>query len=190
MTTHPAPSPRLYTFWAGPIGVWRITAVLPVRGDPLPAAAALSVVPAGAEAPPRAVWKLRGVVSNERYVTSDERKLLVERQEGLGRPGAVVAALIPIKKTPAWWSLTQNERRQIFEEQSEHIKIGMRFLPAIARRLHHCRDLAEQEPFDFLTWFEFSPENTGAFDELLGALRSSPEWKFVEREVDIRLIAN
>ena len=26
-------------------------------------------------------------------------------------------------------------------------------LPAIARRLHHCRDLGESEPFDFLTLF-------------------------------------
>jgi hypothetical protein len=26
----------------------------------------------------------------------------------------------------------------------------------VARRLHHCRDLGESEPFDFLTWFEYS----------------------------------
>src|SRR2546428_7160638 len=29
------------------------------------------------------------------------------------------------------------------------------YLPAIARRLYHCRDLGE--PFDFLTWFEYAP---------------------------------
>ena len=44
------------------------------------------------------------------------------------------------------------------------------------------------EPFDFLTWFEFAPEHTDVFDELLVKLRASEEWKYVEREVDIRLI--
>jgi hypothetical protein len=63
----------------------------------------------------------------------------------------------------------------------------MRFLPAIARRLHHCRDLSETEPFDFLTWFDYSPEHGHAFEDLVAALRSTEEWKFVEREVDIRL---
>ena len=61
--------------------------------------------------------------------------------------------LIPIRKNTKWWALTQDERRQIFEEQSNHTQIGLEYLPAIARRLHHCRDLAEPEPFDFLTWY-------------------------------------
>ena len=58
-------------------------------------------------------------------------------------------------------------------------------MTAIARRLHHARDLGE--PFDFLTWFEFAPEHEAAFDDLLGELRASPEWTYVEREVDIRV---
>jgi hypothetical protein len=45
----------------------------------------------------------------------------------------------------------------------------------VTRRLHHCRDLGEHEPFDFLTWFEFAE------------LRASEEWKYVDREVVIRL---
>ena len=61
----------------------------------------------------------------------------------------------------------------------------MQYLPRIARRLYHSRDLAE--PFDFLTWFEFAPEHEGAFDDLLAMLRSREEWTFVDREVDIRL---
>jgi hypothetical protein len=75
----------------------------------------------------------------------------------------------------------------IFEEQSQHIRIGMRYLPPIARRLHHCRDLAEPELFDFLTWFEYEPAHERAFDELLAELRASEEWKYVDHEVDIRL---
>ena len=62
----------------------------------------------------------------------------------------------------------------------------MRSLPAIARKLHHSRDLGE--PWDFLTWFEFAPTQTAAFDELLHALRESEEWNYIDREVDIRLI--
>ncbi len=56
----------------------------------------------------------------------------------------------------------------------------------MARRLHHSRDLGE--PFDFLTWFEFTPEHAKAFDELVARLRAIEEWTYVEREVDIRLM--
>ena len=110
------------------------------------------------------------------------------KQQGLGRPEATHAALIPLRKNAAWWALTQDERRKIFEEQSHHNQIGMRYLPAIARRLHHCRDLSENEPFDFLTWFEFAPAHAGDFDQLLAALRASEEWRYIEREVEIRLV--
>lgn len=79
-------------------------------------------------------------------------------------------------------------RRKIFEEQSSHVKIGLRYLPAVARRLHHCRDLGENEPFDFLTWFEYAPADEAAFDQLASALRSSVEWEYVDREIDIRLL--
>jgi hypothetical protein len=61
-------------------------------------------------------------------------------------------------------------------------------LPAVARKLHHCRDLSDSEPFDFLTWFEFAPADELAFDQLLAELRATGEWAFVEREVDIRLV--
>ncbi len=61
----------------------------------------------------------------------------------------------------------------------------MDYLPAVARRLHHCRELGE--PFDFLTWFEYAPEHTGAFEEMVGKLRRTPEWQYIDREIDIRL---
>jgi hypothetical protein len=41
----------------------------------------------------------------------------------------------------------------------------MRYLPAVARRLSHSRELGE--PFDFLTWFEYAPEHAAHFEELL-----------------------
>ncbi len=68
------------------------------------------------------------------------------------------------------------------------MRIGMKYLPAIARRLHHCRDLAEPEAFDFLTWFEYAPTDESAFEDLLAALRASQEWTYVDHEVDIRLV--
>ena len=134
---------------------------------------------------PGATWRLRGVVSNPRYSTAAELKELAGVQAGLGRSEATCAALIPIRKSEAWWSMAQDERRAIFEDRSRHIALSMKYLPAVARRLHHARDLGE--PFDFLTWFEFAPEHEAAFDALLVELRSSLEWTYVEREVEIRL---
>jgi hypothetical protein len=190
-----APAPRLFTFVGGWSGTWAVQQVRPVIGDSLPAVSSLSVVaaagaPSAAESGSEtgsATWRLRGIVSNERYVERVEKDALLARQEGLGRPGSSRAALIPIRKNAAWWALTQDERREVFEAQSRHIAIGMRYLPAIARRLHHCRDLGVAEPFDFLTWFEYAPTDAGAFEDLVGQLRASPEWSFVEREVDVRL---
>ncbi len=42
--------------------------------------------------------------------------------------------------------------------------------------------------FDFLTWFEFAPTETPAFETLLACLRAIPKRSFVEREVEIRLV--
>lgn len=102
-----------------------------------------------------------------------------------GMPEATCAALIPIHKSHEWWQLSQDERRDIFEEQSHHIATGLNYLPAIARRLLHSRDL--EEPFDFLTWFEYAPADARAFEELVTKLRGTREWVYVDREVDIRL---
>jgi len=51
--------------------------------------------------------------------------------------------------------------------------------------LHHSRDLGE--PFDFVTYFEYAPEDAAAFEDLVARLRETEEWRFVTREVDIRL---
>jgi hypothetical protein len=81
--------------------------------------------------------------------------------------------------------MAQDERRAIFEEQSQHIAIGLQYLPSVARRLHHGRELGEE--FDFLTWFEYAPQDEVAFEDLVHRLRATKEWRFVDREVDIRL---
>jgi chlorite dismutase len=179
--------PVLAAFAGGGSGPWQIECIERVCGEPLPAAARLSVLEgaAAARAGDGATWVLRGVTSNERYVTRHEHDELAARQEPLGRPGSTRAALIPIKKSGAWWELAQDERRRIFEESSRHVASGLEYLRAVTRRLHHGRDLAE--PFDFLTWFEFAPKDAAHFEELVQRLRSTEEWSYVEREVDLRL---
>jgi hypothetical protein len=178
---------RLFTFVGGGEGKWKVTAVRAVTGEAMPAIERLNIV-SGNVAPSKGnTWVLRGVTSNERYITRPEKEQLLAKQPALGRPEADCAVLIPIRKSEKWWALTQGERRQVFEAQSHHTQIGLDYLPAIARRLHHCRDLADPEPFDFLTWFEFAKPDTAEFDRLLAKLRASEEWKYVEREVEIRV---
>lgn len=182
------PVARLFSFVGGSAGPWFIDHMHSVVGEPIAAASRLSVVPGpAAQLPQGASWFLRGITSNERYVVREEKAALVSRQEGLGRKASTRAALIPIRKNAAWWALSQDERREVFEAQSRHIAIGLKYLPAVARRLHHCRDLGPDEPFDFLTWFEYAPSDSAAFEELVAALRASPEWEYVDREIDIRL---
>lgn len=175
----------LYNFHGGKSGAWRVTSSSAITGAALPLVDRLSIVAGAPLGPTNATWVLRGFTSNVRYATAAEVKSLRASQEDLGRPEATRAALIPIRKNAAWWQLAQDERRHIFEESSRHTAIGLDYLPAIARRLHHSRDLGE--PFDFLTWFEYAPNHEQVFNDLLVKLRATPEWTYVDREVDIRL---
>ena len=180
---------RVFSFVGGEVGPWRVVKMSTVVGNALSDAKRLNIV-AGVvpQMPDGAKWLLRGLTSNERYVTRQEKEQLVTKQPTLGRPEATCAALIPIRKTASWWALAQDERRRVFEESSKHVATGLRYLPAVARRLHHCRDLGENEPFDFLTWFEYAPSDSAAFDELVAELRASEEWAYVDREIDIRVV--
>jgi len=172
-------------FAGGDEGTWRVRRISAAVGVALPEVERLAVLEGVRIAPPGATWALLGVVGHERYVEHSEHQTLAARSPKLGRPEATRAALIPIKKSEEWWALSQDQRRRTFEEQSRHIATGLEYLPAVARRLHHSRDLGE--PFDFLTWFEFAPAEEPGFDELVAMLRTTDEWSFVEREVDIRL---
>ena len=177
-------------FSGGNDGQWQVLSLLPAIGETLNPVTHLSIAQAAHfEAPadlPTASWQLNGVASHVRYVERAEKIALVSVQAGLGRSEAKRAALIPIRKSPAWWELTQEERRRIFEDKSRHIADSLKYLPAIARHLYHCRDLGE--PFDFLTWFEYAPEHVAEFEHLVTALRATEEWTYVEREVDVRLV--
>src|SRR5437899_2872074 len=82
-----------------------------VVGASLPPVAALTVSEGAWAAPAGAAWALRGVTSNRRYTTRQEQNALVAIQATLGREQATCAALIPIRKSAAWWDLAQDERR-------------------------------------------------------------------------------
>jgi chlorite dismutase len=186
--------PRLYatmftTFRGGQSGAWRVTLNSAVKGEALAAVPALSITQNASIAlpilPSSTSWRLVGVTSHLRYVEKAEKEQLAEKHAPLGRKEATFAALIPIRKSAAWWELNQDERREILEAKSHHISGTLKYLPQVARQLYHCRDLGE--PFDFITWFEYAPEHATMFEELVAMLRMTEEWNFVEREIDVRL---
>ena len=177
---------NLFSFMGGAIGPWRVTSMTSVKGDGLETVERIQIVQgAPGTGATDASWILQGTVSNLRYAKAAEVVELRAIQPALRRPQATCAALIPIRKSPQWWEMAQDQRRAIFEETSHHTAIGMDYLPAIARQLHHSRDL--EQPFDFLTWFEYAPEDSAAFEALVTRLRATREWDYVERECDIRL---
>lgn len=176
-----------YSFLGGKQGMWQVTHMKTVCGPDLECVERINVVSGDLlQVPADTAWVLHGFTSNVRYSARTEVDILQACQPELDRPEATCAALIPIKKSARWWALPQDERRQIFEETSHHTAIGVEYLPAIARRLHHCHDIAE--PFDFLTWFEYAAEHSQLFEDLVLRLRATKEWDFVEREIDIRLM--
>jgi chlorite dismutase len=174
------------SFAGGSRGQYRITQITPVIGEGLAPVARLATHERAPLDFGDAAWTLRGTTGHVRYVAQREKVALAAVQPLLGRPEATCAALIPIRKSDAWWDLAQDERRAIFEERSRHIAVGLDYLPAVARRLYQSRELGE--PFDFLTWFEYAPEHAARFEQLVAALRATEEWRYVEREVDIRLV--
>lgn len=104
-------------------------------------------------------------------------------------PAGPRAVLIPIRKSPEWWALAQDQRQAYFDPSSGigHIVIGSRYAARIYRRLYHSRYLPSSD-WDFLTYFEFTSDNAAEFSELLALLRDphhNPEWGFVDREVEL-----
>jgi len=176
------------SFVGSEFGAYRVLRMQTVRGESLAPVASVASYPRHLNAAdvPGCAWLLKGSATQVRYVERGERERLVAVQPPLGRQSCSLAALIPITKHDAWWELSQDERRAIFETRSQHIAATLKYLPAIARRLHHGRELGE--PFDFLTWFEYAPEHAELFEELVGSLRATEEWRYVEREIDIRLV--
>jgi len=90
-------------FIGGQRGPWKVTAMSEYRGAGLATVERVDIVN-GEQAP--AVggtgWTSAGFTSNVRYATGAEIKELRARQQGLGRPEATIAMLIPIRKSAKW----------------------------------------------------------------------------------------
>ncbi len=172
-------------FAGGSEGLWRIDGILAAKGESLPPAARLRVFQGDAAHGAEGRWVLRAAVGTDDDATQAAPAVPAARQAPLGRPEARCAALIAVRRSAAWWALGDDERRSVIEKRSAHVAVGMDDLPAIARRLHVNHDAGE--PFDFLAWFEYAPEDQEAFDGLIGRMRTTEEWSFVERDVDIRV---
>ena len=179
---------KIFDFIGGDSGQWKVVRMNAVIGELLEEVSHLKIVQSSLQSSNQGIWTLKAFRSNLRYAERTEMDSLTAIQADLGRTEATSAALIPIRKSEVWWSLAQDERRKIFENKSHHTQTGLKYLPAIARRLYHCRDIGE--PFDFLTWFEYAPSDSDIFEELVAILRETEEWSYVEREIDIRLIRN
>lgn len=179
---------NFFDFIGGSQGKWNVKSMHAICGEGLIPVSHLDVQQSSNVHNPDGVWILKGFTSNVRYAEKKEREQLQAVQSDLGRINATCAALIPIRKTEIWWALAQDERRKIFETQSHHTATGLNYLPAVARKLYHCRDIGQ--PFDFLTWFEYAPEDSEKFEELVFLLRQTEEWNYVDREIDIRLVRN
>lgn len=176
---------NVYDFIGGDNGQWQVIKMDRVVGDPLEFVSHVNICQSSLAKSNTGIWTLKGITSNLRYTEKNEKESLIAIQANLGRPEAICAALIPIRKSEEWWTLGQDERRRIFENKSHHTETGLKYLPPIARKLYHCRDIGEQ--FDFLTWFEYAPIYSDFFEELVDKLRKTEEWNYVDREFDIRL---
>jgi hypothetical protein len=133
-----------------------------------------------------------GVTEHLHYTTAAQARLL-DRDAVAELPASpkTLAVLIPVKKSPEWWDLAQDERNAYFQRTHAlegHTEIGLRLAGAIYRRLFHCRALGEH--FDFLAYFELEEAREAEFKALLLRLRdvrANPEWAFVVDEFELWL---
>ncbi|MBI2689871.1 MAG: chlorite dismutase family protein [Acidobacteria bacterium] len=133
---------------------------------------------------------LRGVTGAPMYTSSDAPTSAANGMKALAVGGEpVLAVIIPIGKTDAWWALPEAERKSHFHTsptEPRHTKIGEPYVPRIHRRLFYSRGL--ETAFDFITYFEFRASDEEAFRKLVTALRDTtinPEWGYVDREFEI-----
>ena len=179
-----------FSFVAGDRGRWEVTSVAPVIGETLEWVPFLEIrneylmnVPVDFS------WLLRGITSTRRYTNNVQQVNTMAAQPQLGRPEATCAALIPVRKSREWWDMTFEERKQIFESNSiRYPKI--RTVRNICPASHASSTIAVIWASRLISWHG---SNTRPRTPLLSRILSQlsglqKEWKYVDREVDVRLV--
>lgn len=179
------PAEELYNYIGGRTGAWEVTELTANHGSPLARVSHLDITNGPLERiPASTVWVLQGLVRSTRHVIREEHETRDSKRRN-GMAEATCAALIPIRKSAAWWALDKLARLEMTQLSSWSGLPGQQFLSAVVRRLQNGRDLSGQ--FDEVTWFEYAPRDASVFNDLLAAWRASDEWKYVERDCDMRL---
>jgi hypothetical protein len=133
--------------------------------------------------------ELVAVTQHLGYTRAAERSELAST----ATPGADAhVVVIPLSKSPAWWSLAHDERDGLFRGAGKaegHVNVGRPQAKSILRKLYHGRGVPGAG-WDFITYFEFEPALAADFRALLAGLRDpsrNPEWAEVTREAEIWL---
>lgn len=180
------PAEAFYSYVGGSSGAWTVTELTSRRGRLLEPVTHVDIIQGPpTRLPQGASWILSGIVRQTRYVSLEET-LTGNRFGRSTNQEPTCAALIPILHSAEWWELGDATRQQMVGMNSRAATRGLSSLSAMIYRWQHGQDLSKQ--FDSVTWFEYEPRDSNAFEELLRDLRGSVEWKYVDRECDIRLV--
>jgi len=136
---------------------------------------------------------LGGVVRPKTYTGSAMNNFAYAHQV-VQQPGARMpnAFLLPMGKTPGWWSKDWMERHTYFlprydddgRMKSEgHALAAAAGIPCLLRRTYKStREPAPEGAYDFVTYFECADADVPTFHQVCAALRDvtrNPEWKYV-----------
>jgi hypothetical protein len=179
---------NLFHYIGGTTGSWRVSTIASISGMPLPPVTHIDIAHGALDrAPAGANWVLHCIASNTRFVTREEPRRLPSDPPRMGRFSESCAALVLVRKSRGWWNLGLSEQQQMLEVPSRNIRGRLSFLPAMMRRMQYRTNV--REPFDFVTWFEYAPQDASIFDDLVTAMRSSEDWHYVEREIVIKMVS-
>lgn len=135
---------------------------------------------------------LRGVVRPRNYTGAAMNEFAYAHQRGQERgPSMPNGFLIPMSKTPGWWSKDWMERHTYFLPRYDagrmvsegHALASAAGIACLMRRTYrHETHPAPPGAYDFLTYFECADADVPTFHEVCAALRDikrNPEWEFV-----------
>jgi hypothetical protein len=136
---------------------------------------------------------LEGAERAPRYTSAELHDFAYKRAapRRTGRQSAC-AIILPMSKSPAWWSQGALERHAFFYPHIDqttgcpvqgHARAAEEGIPTLYRRLFHNPDGYQREgEYDFITYFECAQDDLPLFNRVHEALRDTsrnPEWRYV-----------